>query len=104
MCNTGLGVCGQVRLELLPIVLVVANALAPGAHWNKALQLLDPAECFFELTDAFSQRRLQLDDAAADSQPRPQLLGIERLRDIIVRPTLQACDKAFCRAQSRQQD
>ena len=63
---------GDVRLDLLPVVLVVADFLAHAANGEQAGELIDLG--------------LQIKNALGHDQARGQLVLIERLVDEIIRP------------------
>src|SRR5262245_58137691 len=56
----------EIRLDTLPEVLVVPHLLAPGAHRQEALELLDVSERVLKRGDAIGELALQARDACAD--------------------------------------
>src|ERR1041384_3036845 len=75
----------NVALDLLPVVLIIADVLAIRTDRQNALQLLDLHERLFEFKDTLGETLLQLDDACADLHARAQFIAVERLDDVIVR-------------------
>src|SRR4051812_2116110 len=81
---------GDVGLDLLPVVLVGADALAVAADWQQAAQPLDVRD--------------QRQGALADVNARLQFVGMERFGQIVVSASFQAGDEILRAAARRQQN
>src|SRR5712692_3557647 len=68
-----IGALGNVDFHLFPIIFIVADALAVGAHRQKSLQSSYLSDRVLQLPDALGQVDLQLDDARAGLDPATQL-------------------------------
>lgn len=88
-----IGVLGDVGFELFPVVAFRTDPLAVTADRDQPLQALDVRDRGFQLGDPLSQARLQREHAHPDLQAGAQLLEIERLDEIVIRPGIQARDE-----------
>ncbi len=70
MRELGVGVTLDVGLDLLPVVLVVADLLAVRADREEPLELLHPRQGLLELSHPIRERRLELQHAEADLDAR----------------------------------
>ena len=93
----------DVGLDLLPVLIVAADALAVAADGKQAVQLFDVGERRLELEDALAQLFLQRDDADTDVDAGAQLVDVERLGDVIVRAGIEAGDDILAAAERREQ-
>src|SRR5687768_7054453 len=101
MAQMDVGVGAEIRIDFLPIVLVVAYLSTVTADRQQAAQLCDLSERVFELANTVIELLLQRNDAYADLNTGPELLLIERLGDEIVRPALEPRDHIFLLLASR---
>ena len=83
---------GQVLLHLLPVILIIADALAVAANGQESLQLMHAMEGLFQVADALGQALLQGQHAQADIDASPQFVAVKGLGDVIIRPAVQASD------------
>src|SRR5438876_778830 len=79
-----LGVPLDVALDLLPVVLVVADLLAVGADRQEPVEQLHAGERGLELFHPVGEGRLELEQSLADADPRVQLIPLEGLDDVVV--------------------
>src|SRR5262249_18974018 len=98
------GMGAEVLLELLPVVAVVADALAVRANGEKPLELLDLAQGLFQLGHALRQALLQAHHARPHLDAGAQLRAVERFGHVVVGPGFQTGHKIFLLALGRQQD
>src|SRR5688500_10602002 len=62
VAEANVGVTRKVRFDLLPVVVVAADAFAIRADRQETLKLFDLGERTFELVDSVRETRLKLDD------------------------------------------
>src|SRR5207245_6003577 len=99
-----IGVIADVLLDLLPVVLVVADLLAVRADRQQSPQLAHADDRLLQLHHAIGEHRLQLDQTHADLHAGAQLLVVERLGDVIVGSRLQPGDDLLLPPPGGQQD
>src|SRR2546427_1341716 len=91
MTELRVGVFGDVALQLLPVLIVAADALAVRTDRQESAQLLDVGQGGLQLFNSFGEAFLQRQDADADLHARAQLLGVERLGDVVVGAGVEPC-------------
>ena len=85
-------------LDLQPVVMVVADALAVRADRQQTAQLAHVRERLLQFGDARAEHLLETDDTAADADAGAQLVPVERLGDVVVSAALEPGDNAIGRA------
>ena len=90
MAELRLGMLVDKRLNLLPVIAVIANLFAVGTNRKQPLELFDSRQGVFQLLDPGGQIPLQLHNPAAHVQAGTKFIAIKRLGDIIIRPGTQS--------------
>ena len=104
MAELRVAAVGDVGFDLLPVVLVAADALAVAADRQHAAQLFDARERLLQFRDALRQPLLQRQHADAGVDPRAQLRGAERLDQVVVGAGVEARDHVFGGVAAGQKD
>ena len=91
VAELGVGMLADVGLDLLPVVLIVANLSCSSCKSGAGRQAASrkPAPRAIRL-DALGERLLQLHHLLADADPGEHLGFVERLGDVIIRSGLAA--------------
>ena len=84
MTKGDVGASFDIALDLLPVILVVADFLAVGTDWQQTLEVFFARYRFFELAHPIGEGHLQIEDALADLNPRLQFLAVEGLIEVVV--------------------
>src|SRR2546427_11097667 len=104
MAEARIRVLGDIPLDALPVVAIIADLVTPGADRQETVELLDEHERLLEREHAVRERLLQAEDALPPLHARAQLAGIERLREIVVGAGAQTPDHALPAVLPREQD
>ena len=94
----------DVLFHLEPVILVVADLLAPGTDGQHAAELLDLGQGVLELMDAVNQALLELQGANGHGETGRQLLFMKRLGQVIVGAAFEARGDVFRMVPPREQD
>lgn len=84
------GSAHDVALELLPVVVEIADLVAVGADRDQAFQAFDVTECFLELCDMLIQIVLEGDHADAGLHPGEELGRMKWFCNIVIRAGIKA--------------
>ena len=93
MAKFGIGMFGDIFLQLVPAVLIVSYLVTVHADGQYPLKLLDVCKGFLEFLNAFSKGRLQRHNPLSDLDTGAQLFPVKRLADIIVSPGFKSSDQ-----------
>src|SRR5437867_5382418 len=86
----GVGMLSDVAIDLFPIILIAPDPLAVAADWQQSAELLHLQQRRLQLGHALGQPLLQLQHADTDVDSRSELIGVERLHDVVVSPGVEA--------------
>ena len=103
MGEVGAGLSVDVFFDLMPVVFVVADALAIHANGNQFLQLADIGERLLQIDHFFGEGPLQLHHALAHLEAGAEFIGVKRLDDVVVRPGVQTGGNFFLLALGREE-
>src|SRR5262249_41727495 len=84
VCELRVAVLHEVAIDLLPVVLVGADALAVRADPQEAAPLLHLRKRRLQLLHAGREAVLERQDARADAEARQKLAAMERFHEVVV--------------------
>ena len=89
VAEAGVGSGGDVGFHAFPELGFVADAFAVRADRNQALERVNLGQGLLQLGDLRVEGVLERDHAQADAEACAQLLGLERLDDVVIGASLQ---------------
>ena len=95
---------GQVRIDLLPVVPVIAYFFAVTTDRKKPSKLLHLGKCLFGLPGPLNQSSLQVQDSASLSNSRTEFRPVEWLCHVIVCAAVQTLHDILRSSPGCQQD